>query len=305
MNFCVYCGAALIDPAHCGACGAYKVGAEWQPATAMAATIDAGWRPDPTGRHEGRYFAAGQPTDLIRDGGIEGLDVAGKEQLDSTGGMGLSPSASASRRWWWVAAAVIAVLALIGGGVGLALYLNRDKQTVDDKYLADLEKSGMSSEFNSHANAVAHGKQVCRQLEDGGAQQGMPVDQVAVGYYCPQFAQGFHVLESITVKGTITINDKAPGYLPLIEVSDSSCSGKGGYSDITPGMQVTVKNGKGEILATTTLGAGQGGRYMCSFPFSFRITEGQDRYVVTASHRGDMSYSFADLKARGVELTLG
>jgi len=305
MSFCVYCGAALIDPSHCGACGAYKVGADWQPATAMAPTLDAGWRPDPTGRHEGRYFAAGQPTDLVRDGGIEGLDALGQQQLDSAGGVTLSPPVRASRRWLWVAAAVVGVLVLIGGGVGLALYLNRDKQTVDDKYLAGLRTSGLSSEFNSDANAVAHGKQVCRQLEDGGAQQGLPVDQVAVGYFCPKFAEGFHVLESITVKGTFTLNDSPSGYSTGIAVSDTSCSGHGGYSDIDQGTQVIVKNGKGEILTTTMLGAGQGGRYMCSFPFTFRITEGQDRYVVTVSHRGDMSYSFADLKARGVELTLG
>lgn len=66
-----------------------------------------------------------------------------------------------------------------------------------------------------------------------------------------------------------------------------------------------MKNGKGDVLTTTTLGAGAGGRYVCSFPFSFQITEGEDRYVVTVSHRGDMGYSFTDLKANGVALQLG
>ncbi len=268
-----------------------------------------GWRPDPTGRHEGRYFIADQPTDLIRDGGIESRDALGKEQLDQAAAVlfpSFDPVERRSRRLWWVIAAVIGVLALIGGAVGAVLYLTRDRQTVDDKYLLDLRSSGLSVEFNSDANAVAHGRQVCRQLEDGGAQQGLPVDQVAVGYYCPQFAEGFHVLETVTVKGSFTLQDTSPSaYSTPITVSGSSCSGSGGYDDIDQGTQVTVKNGKGDILTTTSLGSGEGGRYLCTFPFSFEITEGEDRYVVSVSRRGEMGYSFADLKSTGVSLVLG
>lgn len=40
-----------------------------------------GWLPDPTRRHEGRYFAAGHPTDLVRDGGIESIDPEGEQVL--------------------------------------------------------------------------------------------------------------------------------------------------------------------------------------------------------------------------------
>ena len=268
-----------------------------------------GWRPDPTGRHEGRYFVAGQPTDLIRDGGAEALDALGKQQLDQAHAVDISSvelSGGGPRRRWWVAVAIVGVLALVGGGVGAALFLTRDRQTVDDKYLADLRQSGLSGEFNSDANAVAHGRQVCRQLEEGRPQQGLPVDQVAVGYYCPQFADGFHVLETATVKGSFTLQDKSPSaYSTPITVSSSSCSGSGGYSDIDQGTQVTVKNGKGDILTTTTLGAGEGGRYLCTFPFSFQVIEGEDQYVVSVSRRGDMSYSFASLKANGVSLVLG
>ena len=78
---------------------------------------------------------------------------------------------------------------LSGPVCGVTLFLNRDRESVDDKYLAALRQSGLSGEFNSDANAVAHGKHVCRQLEDGARQQGMPVDQVAVDYYCPQFSR--------------------------------------------------------------------------------------------------------------------
>jgi hypothetical protein len=193
------------------------------------------------------------------------------------------------RRLWWALAAVV-VLGLAGGGVGVALYLNRDRETVDDKYLAGLREAGLTGEFNSNANAIAHGKQVCRQLEDGGKQQGMPVDKVAVEYYCPQFKDGFHVLETITVSGSFTLKDESPNaYALAITVSGSSCSGSGGYGDIDEGTQVKVKNGKGEILTTTFLGTGSGGRFLCTFPFPFDITEGEDRYVVSVSRRGEMT----------------
>jgi hypothetical protein len=85
----------------------------------------------------------------------------------------------------------------------------------------------------------------------------MPVDQVAVDYYCPQFSEGFHVLETSTVTGSFTLRDDSPNmYAPAITVSGSSCSGSGGYSDIDEGTQVTVKNGKGDILTTTFLESG-------------------------------------------------
>jgi len=33
-----------------------------------------GWQPDPFGRHQSRYFSAGRPTYLVRDGHVEGAD---------------------------------------------------------------------------------------------------------------------------------------------------------------------------------------------------------------------------------------
>lgn len=315
MTFCVFCGSTLSDPTRCESCGAYELHAAWHQGVAPnveAGTTDTGWRPDPTGRHEGRYFVSGQPTDLIRDGGAEAVDPVGKEQLNQASSV-VRPKAQDSdgttrvrRRLWWVIAAVVLALVLIGAGVGTTLYLKRDRLTADDKYLAALRASEFSGEFNSDANAVAHGKQVCRTLEDGAPQQGLPADEIAVSYYCPQFSEGFHVLETITVNGSISLKDDSPNYYsPSISVSGSSCSGSGGYSDIDQGTQVIVKNGKGDILTTTVLEQGTGGIYQCSFPFSFDIKEGEDRYIVTVSHRGDMSYSFGDLKGSGVALVLG
>jgi hypothetical protein len=68
---------------------------------------------------------------------------------------------------------------------------------------------------------------------------------------------------------------------------------------------VTVKNGKGEVLTTTSLGPGTGNSATCTFSFTFPITEGQDRYVVSVGRRGEFSYSFEQLRSHGVQIRLG
>lgn len=267
---------------------------------------ETGWRPDPTGRHEGRYFVNGQPTDLARDGGIEMLDPMGAVELESAVDGRDSDATSRHRLWVWIAVAAVMTVALAGAGVGVYLYLHREQVSPEDRYLGALKQSGHAGEFNSDANAIAHGRQVCRQLTDGGPQQGMPADQVAVQNFCPEFADGFHVLETATITGTFTLNDDSPNvYYPLIKVEGSTCTGSGGYSDVSAGTPVTVKNGKGEILTTAYLEPGQGSSYRCVFSVTFVITEGQDRYVVGVGRRGELSYSFAELKDKGVALHLG
>jgi hypothetical protein len=307
LGFCVFCGGTLSDAMRCTGCGAVNVDGTWHesaygvPAGSLGGS-GAGWMPDPTGRHEGRYFVGGQPTDLIRNGEVEALDPLGKQHLDQAGAEPFSAVEPArhGRRVWIAAAAAVTVLAMVGGGIGTYLYLNRDRTTVDDQYLTALKQDGFSAEFNSD------GKQVCRQLEGGGAQQGMPADEVAVQYFCPQFTEGFHVLETATISGSFTLNDEDPNaYSPAIDVDGTSCVGSSGYSDVNPGTPVTVKNGKGEILTTTYLEEGKGGRYMCTFGFTFDVTEGQDRYVVAVGKRGELSYSFDELRAGGVALVLG
>jgi hypothetical protein len=323
VMFCVYCGAHIGNETACGNCGAHKAGSTWHPAdsptTAVAHQVpyndtsvhDTGWRPDPTGRHEGRYFVAGQPTDLIRDGTTESLDSSGKRQLpeDIVAYPHVeppSPSGSKSRRVWLVAAIAAVALALAGIGVGATLFLNRDRESLDDKYLAALHDADLAAEFNSDANAIAHAKQTCRQLEEGGRQQGMPVDKVAVDSYCPKFSDGFHVLETATITGSFTLTVDSPdSYFPAITTRGSSCSGADGYSDIDQGTVVTIKNGKGDILTSTSLGVGTGSSYECTFPFSFEITEGDDRYVVSVGRRGELSYTFDELRDNGVTLNLG
>ena len=170
-------------------------------------------------------------------------------------------------------------------------------------YLSALKDAGLTSQFNSDANAIAHGRQVCRQLEEGGAQQGLLADKFAVDAFCPQFSQGFHILETATASGKFVLIDSVG--VDAIATDGASCQGADGYSDVGRATPVTVKNGKGEVLAVASLEQGEGDATNCTFSFSFPVTEGQDRYLVSVGHRGEFSYTFEQLRTRGVEIHLG
>lgn len=288
---CPYCGSDTDGSGTCDRCGAVR-----------ASTPLTGWRPDCTARHEGRYYLAGHPTKRVRNGKDETVDPAGGRMLPDYVEL---PTSRASIRSTWlttgVATVVIAMMAVV---VGVLLLAGRRAIVSPDVgYLAALNDAGLMKQFNSDANAVAHGRQVCRQLEDGEPQQGLMADKIAVDAFCPKFAQGFYILETTEVPGIFMLDDSAG--LGVIASDGESCEGAGGYSDVGPGTPVTVKNGKGETLAATMLGQGKGSFANCTFSFTFPVTEGEDRYVVSVGHRGEFSYSFGQLQARGIEMRLG
>lgn len=185
----------------------------------------------------------------------------------------------------------------------------------DDAYLDKLATEGLNGGFGTDAEAIAHAQKVCRGLKNGDPAQGESEDAIGVEIYCPQFSDGFKVLRTITVPGIFVLDDSdSLAYSDPETFGDTSgvmeaggtCMGQGGYSDIGPGTAVTVKNAAGELLTTTELGAGSNtSPGVCEFTFSFQVKEGEDTYVVSVSHRGEASYSFADLESGGVQLSLG
>jgi hypothetical protein len=289
MN-CPFCGAEVDRSGTCDRCGRVQ-----------ESTSPTGWRPDPTARHEGRYYAAGHPTNRVRDGRAQSSDPDGGRMLPDYVELPARPNIRST----WLgtgAATVILVMVAVVAWV-LLMAARRPPPPPETGYLAALKEAGLANQFNSDANAVAHGHQVCRQLEDGGPQQGVPADKIAVDSFCPQFTQGFHTLDTATVSGIFVVTDSSG--VDAITSDGASCRGANGYSDVNPDTQVTVKNGKGEILATTALGQGKGDSASCTFSFSFPVTEGQDRYVVSVGRRGEFSYSFGQLRAQGVQIHLG
>ncbi len=290
---CPFCGSDVGRTDVCPNCGALKKG-----------VANTGWRPDPTARHEGRYYVAGRPTSRVRNGKAEMTDAEGGKLLPAY--LDLQLKSRTSIRSTWLGTGVATAVLVMIGAVAWGLLLPRHNATSPDaEYLSALKDSGFANGFNSDANAVAHGRQVCKQLDDGGPQQGLAADKLAVDAFCPQFSEGFRILETATASGTFVLIDASKSYLSSIESDGTKCHGVHGYSDIGSGTQVMVKNGKGEILASTLLGDGHGDDVNCRFAFSFPITEGQDRYVVSVGHRGEFSYSFDQLRRGGVEIHLG
>lgn len=292
---CPYCGSDVGSREVCEKCGGVR----------EDITLT-GWRPDPTGRHEGRYYVAGRPTNRVRDGRSEAGDLGGARMLPNYVEVASRSRTSIRSSWLGtgVAAGIIVLLAL----VFWALRVPHHGQSVPPEkvYLSALHDAGLADQFNSDANAIAHGNQVCRQLGDGGPQQGLAADKIAVDVFCPRFSQGFHVLETATVTGTFVLTGGGPNAeISSIASDGTSCHGVEGYADIDRTTAVIVRNGSGAILGTTVLGDGHGDDRTCTFSFSFPVTEGQDRYVVSVSHRGEFIYTYNQLANQGVHIRLG
>ena len=105
-----------------------------------------------------------------------------------------------------------------------------------------------------------------------------------------------------TITGTFTL---ASG----VEGSSTDCHGTGGYDDIRANLAVIVRSGDGEIIATGSLGKGvfpPGAGHTCAFPMTIAVPK-SDFYSIEVGHRGELTYSFDDMVARGwtVALTIG
>lgn len=130
----------------------------------------------------------------------------------------------------------------------------------------------------------------------------------------------------LTIRGTfvLTVTDSTD-----MSGDITSCSGTGGYSDFQAGMNVTVKDGKGNIVGVgsaenlssddldlesdaapvfklAAVDALSKKFTACYLKFTVPIKKA-DFYAVSVGKRGELSYSYDDLKSRDftVGLTLG
>lgn len=88
----------------------------------------------------------------------------------------------------------------------------------------------------------------------------------------------------IEVFGFMTLNGKSTS-------SMGNCSGRGGYSDISNGTSVTIRDAENTIIATTHLENGSGSTGMgCMFEFTTTIPGKSDYYSVEVGHRGEVQY---------------
>lgn len=75
------------------------------------------------------------------------------------------------------------------------------------------------------------------------------------------------------------------------------CDGTRGYSDIGTNMPVTIRDGEGVILATGETGLGKKDSIItCIFEFEVSEIPKVDFYSIKVGHRGELNYSFQELK---------
>ena len=108
---------------------------------------------------------------------------------------------------------------------------------------------------------------------------------------------------SYKVEGTLTLANIRP-----LNTPGTPCAGSGGYDDIRASAQVIVKDQDGKTIGTSQLGPGtQTQASDCLFTFTVSGLPKAEFYSVEVSHRGALSWSFDELKAKGwtVALSLG
>lgn len=97
------------------------------------------------------------------------------------------------------------------------------------------------------------------------------------------------------ITGTFTLTDADVLYNP----SHETCTGTGGYGDIAVGTDVVVRDGTGTIVGAGRLAWSPASAIgSCVFTFAVPVKD-TDFYSIEVSHRGDLTYSKADLAARG------
>jgi hypothetical protein len=84
--------------------------------------------------------------------------------------------------------------------------------------------------------------------------------------------------------------------LGVFDYIGNPCLGTGAASDIGPGTSVTVQNGSGSIVGTTSLGNGNVSGGVCYFNASVPVSQTNFYQVKIGSGHGSQTYSLAQLE---------
>lgn len=115
--------------------------------------------------------------------------------------------------------------------------------------------------------------------------------------------------EMVTMTGTISMSQHDSDYDPEFDTanwgSDGSggCEGKGGYSDMAEGANVTVYNATGAVVGSGYLLGGQPSGLNCKWQFTVESLPQSPFYQVEVSHRGKVTVQSGEVTS--VSLTLG
>jgi hypothetical protein len=95
--------------------------------------------------------------------------------------------------------------------------------------------------------------------------------------------------------GVFKLRDSRDGHHKNYDsrIGNKECHGVNGYDDINGNIPITIRNAKGEIIATGNTSVGEYHSTSCDFPYKIRLHE-TDFYTVEVGRRGKLNYSYQD-----------
>lgn len=110
----------------------------------------------------------------------------------------------------------------------------------------------------------------------------------------------------LEVKGMLTLSggDQDIHWLMLDSGDGEPCAGDSGYSDVTKGANVVIRNAKGDRVGLGELTEGKGAGESCVFRFTVHDVDDSGKlFSVEVGHRGEATFKRSE--AESVALTLG
>lgn len=142
------------------------------------------------------------------------------------------------------------------------------------------------------------------------------------GVFVPWWAMGVAVLvllaaagigialrhggDTIKLSGVLALDNGTSGFDDANFTSTKgACRGSGGYDDLAGGTSITVYDNSGAVISVGQLKDGFVVDAACYFAWSIAGVPKSSFYKVEISHRGQLTYSYAQARKGGLDSSIG
>jgi len=134
----------------------------------------------------------------------------------------------------------------------------------------------------------------CGSPSTNGGSNGTPQTHAITGYVRVYQLMDDPKFSQCDVNGVVNSS-----CLAQLNLDGDSCDATGGYSDLSSGSQVVVKDGSGNVIATGSEASGTIGgskpTYYCELPITVSGVPDKAFYAIQLGHRNAMTYSKAQM----------
>lgn len=122
----------------------------------------------------------------------------------------------------------------------------------------------------------------------------------------PKVSTQPHGKSTITLTGALELDNGTSGFDDTNFTStDGNCNGTGGYTDLAAGTSITVYDNTGAVISVGNLSAGSDTGDACIFAWSIPNVPKSNFYKVEISHRGQLTYSYAQATSGELDSSIG